>query len=91
VSRARSRARHRRALLQDICTEFDQKREDPEAFATLLRRLAESNHRVWAIARLATRENPLHEEESAMVAQAVAPNLAGMTPGSVFRRHELAK
>jgi hypothetical protein len=27
----------------------------------------------------------------AMIAQVVAPHLAGMTPGSVHRRHKLAK
>jgi hypothetical protein len=38
----------------------------------------------------AATEKPLDDAETAMVAQSVAPHLAGMTPGSVYRRHELA-
>lgn len=90
MSRGRTRARRSRARLQEVCTEFEQKRQDPEAFAALLGRLAESNYRVWAVARLASRQKPLDDEESAMIAQAVAPNLAWMTPGSVLGRRELA-
>ncbi len=91
MSRSRTRARNRRALREEARAEFEKSRENPEAFAALLRRLAASNHCVWAIARLATGDKPLDEAEAAMIAQVVAPDLAGMTNGSVHRRHKLAK
>jgi hypothetical protein len=74
-----------------------QKRKDPEALKALealvdlLRRVAGSDLRVWAIARLAAGDEPLDEEELAMIAQTVAPRLAGMTSGSVHRRHEFSR
>jgi hypothetical protein len=91
MSRSRTRARRRRALHEQVCAEFEEKRNNPEAFAHLLVRIAESNHCVWAIARSAARDHPLDDAEKAMISQIIAPRLAGMTPGSVHRRHELAK
>ena len=43
---------------------------------------------LWAIARPAPGDKPLDEAELAMIAQIVAPSLAGMTPSSVHRRYE---
>ena len=90
MSRSRTRARNRRARLEKLGAEFEENRQDPEAFAALLRRLASSNDCVWGIARNAARVKPLDEAERAMIAQLVAPRLAGMTPGSVYRRHEFS-
>ena len=56
--------------------------------AALLERIAASDQRVWTVAELATKDQPLSDEERVMVAQAVDPNLAAMTPGSVKRRRE---
>jgi len=53
----------------------------------LLRDIASSGRCVWDV----TRAVGCTDDEIAMIAQAVAPRLAGMTPGSVFRRHKLAK
>jgi hypothetical protein len=70
--------------------DFEQSRQYPEALAALLRRHAESDLCVWAIAHPAASDRPLDEAERAMIAQIVAPQLAGMTPGSVHRRYEFA-
>jgi hypothetical protein len=91
MSRSRTRARNRRARLEKVRAEFEEKRQDPEALEDLLRRKAESNFCIWAIARPAAGAKPLDEAERAMIAQIVAPPLAGMTPGSVHRRHELSR
>ena len=90
MSRGRTRARRRRAHIEKVRAEFEETRSNPEAFASLLRRLAASDLSVWAIARSAATEKPLDDAEVAMIAQIVAPHLAGMTPGSVYRRHQLA-
>jgi hypothetical protein len=84
MPRSRTRARNRRAHVEKIRADFMEKLKDPAAFAELLRRLAASDHCVWHIAR----GTPLKEDERAMIAQSVAPRLAGMTPGSVYRRYE---
>ena len=91
MSRSRTRARNRRARLENVRAEFEEKRQDPEALAALLRWLAELDFCVWVIARPAAGDRPLDEAERAMIAQSVAPRLAGMTPGSVHRRHELSR
>jgi ribosomal protein L16 Arg81 hydroxylase len=91
MSRGRTRARRRRrAHMEKLRAEFEQTRSDPEAFEQFLRRLAASDQSVWAIARSAATEKPLDDAEAAMIAQIVAPHLAGMTPGSVHHRHLLA-
>ncbi|HEY7314606.1 MAG TPA: hypothetical protein VH643_34980 [Gemmataceae bacterium] len=90
MSRGRTRARRRRAHIEKVRAEFEQTRSNPEAFEQLLRRLAASDQSVWAIARSVGTEKPLDDAEMAMVAQIVAPHLAGMTPGSIYRRHQLA-
>ena len=91
MSRSRTRARNRRARIEQIRAEFDKRRDDPEAFAHLLNRLADSDICIWPIALLAADERPLDEAERAMIAQTVAPRLAGMTAGSVHRRHEFSR
>jgi hypothetical protein len=91
MSRGRTRARGRRARLEMIRAEFRQKREDPEAMAQLLGRYADSEVRVWAIARPGEGDRPLDEMERAMIAQTVAPPLAGMTSRSVHRRHQFSR
>lgn len=90
MPRSQTRARRRRALLDELRAEFEHKRNNPEAFAQLLLRIADSDHCVWAIARSAAGGKPLDDAERAMIAQVVAPRLAGMTPGSAHPR-ELAK
>lgn len=87
MSRSRTRARNRRARLEKDRAEFREKRRDPEALENMLRRLAGSDTCVWAVAGGADDE-PLDEAERAMIAQIVAPRLAGMTPGAVRSRHE---
>jgi hypothetical protein len=62
-----------------------------EALADFLRRVAESNLCVWDVARPAAGDEPLDDMELAMIAQTVAPPLAGMAPGSVHRRHEFSR
>ena len=79
------------SVFKQFCTEFEQKRNNPEAFTHLLLRIAESDQSVWAVARTASRKKPLNVAERAMIAQIVAPHLAWKTPGSVYRRLELAK
>jgi hypothetical protein len=76
-------------LLEKVCAEFEKQRSNPEAFTQLLLRIAASNQCVWAIAQYAARDKPLNDAERAMIAQIVAPHLAGKTSGSVLRRHEL--
>lgn len=88
MPRSRSRARQRRARMEKVLAEFDQARSNPEAFEQQLRQLADSDLRVWAIAAAA--EKPLDDAEMAMIAQIIAPRLAGMTSGCVYRRHQLA-
>jgi predicted kinase len=90
MSRGKNRARRRRARIERVRAEFEQARSNPEVFEQFLRRLAASDQSVWVIARSATTEKPLDDAETAMVAQIVAPHLAGMTPGSVHHRHLLA-
>ena len=90
MSASRTRKRKRRALLEKLRAEFKEKRQDPGALAKLLRRHAESSLRLWDIARPADDDRPLDEAERAMIGQIVAPRLAGMTPGSVHRCHELS-
>lgn len=86
MSRRETRARRRRAHTEQAETEFTHVREDPEALADLLDRLAASDTPIWPIAEAASRSNPLDDSQRAMIAQAVAPHLAGMTHGSVKRR-----
>jgi hypothetical protein len=91
MSGARTRARKRRARFEKVCVEFVETRKNPGAFEKLLRHIAESDQCVWAVARSAAKEIPLDDAECAMIAQVVAPHLAGMTSGGVFRRQERAK
>lgn len=90
MSRGRSRARRRLARIEKARTEFAEARSNPEAFVLLLRRIADSDLSVWSIARSASREKPLDDDEVAMICQIVAPHLAGMTPGNIHCRHRLA-
>jgi hypothetical protein len=90
MPRGHTRARRRRARIERVRAEFEQARSNPEVFEQLLRRLADSDLSVWEIAQSATKENPLDDAEAAMICQIVAPNLAAMTSGCVFRRHQLA-
>jgi hypothetical protein len=86
MSWSRTRARKRRARLEKVRAEFQEKRQDPGALEDLLREHAESSLRLWDVARPAAGDKPLDDAERAMIAQVVAPRLAGMTPGSVRRR-----
>ena len=88
MPRSRTRARNRRARLEMARAEFHQNRQDPGALETCLHRRAGSDLCLWAIARPAPGDKPLDQAELAMIAQIVAPHLAGMTPSSVHRRYE---
>lgn len=90
MPRGLTRARRRRAQLEKVRAEFQEARSNAEVFEQLLRRLADSDLRVWEIAQSAAAEKPLDDEEAAMIAQIVAPDLACMTAGGVFLRHQLA-
>jgi hypothetical protein len=89
MSRLRTRARHRRALLESVRAEFVEKRSNPEEFEHLLRRIAESDRCLWAVARDAAGNHPLDDDERAIIAKIVAPHLAWTTPGYVQRRDQL--
>lgn len=89
MSRRETRARRRRARTERIEAEFSLARENPAALAGLLDRLAASETPIWPIAEAASRSSPLDDAERAMVALAVAPHLAGETPGTIRRRHEM--
>ena len=82
MPRTETRARQRRVRFNTLCSEFDRSRGNPETFWGLLRRIANSDVRVWAVAEAATVQLPLDEAELAMVAQAAAPQLVRMTPGT---------
>lgn len=53
----------------------------------LLRDLERSHQRLWPLADAIG----CTEEEKAMIAQVIAPHLAGMTPGNVLHRHQLGQ
>jgi hypothetical protein len=86
MSRAQTRARRRRARIEQAGLEFNRSRNNPAALAALLTYLSDTDQPIWPIAEVASRVKPLDDDERAMVAQAVAPHLAGMTPGSVWSR-----
>lgn len=86
MSRTRTRARNRRARLERFRAEFARFRDNPAKLSALLKDLSESDIPVWPIAEAAAGDRLLDDAERAMIAQAVAPHLAGMTPGSVWRR-----
>jgi hypothetical protein len=88
MSRRRTKDRNRRRRLGELRAEFEAKRRDPEALVAFLRRHADSERRLWAIADPPAGAEPLDEAERAMIAQLVAPHLAGMS--SARRRHEIS-
>ena len=101
MSRSRSRQTFRRRRLEDGLREAIRRARNADAKAAkalpaspghgelwrLLCDIERGGLCVWDVARA------VHctEDETAMIARAVAPRLAGMTPGSVLRRHKLAK
>ncbi len=86
MSRRLTRARRRRARFEEAEAEFSRLRGDPKALAEWLHRVAATDTPIWPIAKAASRSSPLDDAERAMVAQTVAPSLAGMTPNSVWGR-----
>jgi hypothetical protein len=86
MSRSRTRARRRHARTEALRSEFDQARNDPEALADLLDRMATRDTPIWPIAEAASRLRPLDESERAMVAGAVAPHLCRTLPGEARHR-----
>lgn len=88
MSRSETRAKRRVARHEQRISDFSQARKDPAALAALLKRLAASDIPIWPIAEAVSRSSPLDAAERAMIAQVVAPHLAGRTPGSVVRRQE---
>ncbi|MHB1426820.1 MAG: hypothetical protein ACYC3I_26990 [Gemmataceae bacterium] len=91
MARNCKRTRLGRASIETLRAEFQAKRNNAAAFALLLQRLAESDLPLWSVAKCATGDKPLDDEERAMLAQLTAPHLAWKSPGSVFLRHVLAK
>ncbi|HEY7327641.1 MAG TPA: hypothetical protein VH592_08380 [Gemmataceae bacterium] len=99
MSRTRSRARKRRRRLEDGLREAIHQARNADAKASqslnvtpghgalwqLLCDIERSGLCVWDVARAIR----CTEEEKVMIAQAVAPSLAGMTPGNVLRRQQL--
>jgi hypothetical protein len=57
------------------------------ALYRLLCDLDRSDQRLWPLAETIG----CTPEETAIIAQIVAPQLAGMTPGNILRRHKLAE
>lgn len=88
MSRARSRAGKRRARRAALLERFARAREDPGTLAALVTELVRRDVAVWPVAEEAARGRPLTGSERALIAQIVAPHLAGKTPGNVHRRHE---
>ena len=84
MPRRETRDRQRRARIERLRVEFDRLRGDPESLWGLLQRIASSDIRVWAVAEAAI--GTLDEAEVAMVAQAAAPQLVRMTPGTARQR-----
>jgi hypothetical protein len=74
------------ACMQRALDDFDRNRESPAAFWATLIRLERADIPLWELALLSPK--PLKESEAVMLAQVVAPPLAGMTPGSVHDRHK---
>ena len=101
MSRSRSRETHRRRRLEDGLREAVHRARTADSKAAkthparhghgelwqLLCDIERSGLCVWDVARAMR----CSKDETAMIAQAVAPHLAGMIPGSVHRRHKLAK
>lgn len=75
-----------RALFEHFRAEFRATRDDPGAFLKLIERIVDSDQPVWAVAKSATQDKPLNEEERSMLAVLVAPHLAWQSRGHVFRR-----
>lgn len=90
MSRSRTRARNRRARLEESRAAFARARDDPEDFSKYLQGLADDDTTpIWPIAEAASKDRPLDDSERAMISQAVAPHLVGMIPGSVRNRHAI--
>jgi hypothetical protein len=100
MSRSRSRACKRRRRLEDGLREMVESARNADAKAArasaappghgelwaLLRRIEQSGLCVWDLARAIR----CTDDEMAMIAQVVAPALAGMTHASVHWRHQRA-
>jgi hypothetical protein len=99
MSRTETRARQRRRRIEQGLQEAviaartadAQAAQDPAltpghgALWRLLQDVNRSDLRVWDLVRML----PLTEEERQMIAQAVNPQLAGLTPGNIHHRHKL--
>lgn len=101
MSRTINRARQRRRRLEESLREAIIRARDADAraaqehvptpgngeFWRLLKELDRRDLRLWDVAGAVA----CTDEEKAMIAQAVDPYLAGLTPGSVFHRRDRAK
>jgi hypothetical protein len=93
-SRSSTRARKRRRRLLDRLREAVLKARDADAKAALAQPLTPGHGELWQLLCDIVRSNlcvwdvarAIHctEDEVAMIAQALAPHLAGMTPASVL-------
>lgn len=91
MSRSQTRARRRCARIAGYGAEFARLRHNPLALLGFLKSLSSHDVPIWPVAEAAARCRPLDEAERAMVAQVVAPRLAGMTSGSVRQRLALGR
>jgi hypothetical protein len=83
MSRARSRARRRRAHFEQRIGEFSRARDNPLALREHLRRLLDSDIAIWPIAEASSLIKPLDDDERALITQEVGPHLIGKPPGTV--------
>ncbi len=74
------------ALFEQFRTEFREKRDDPGAFLKLIERIVGSDEPVWTVARSASQDRPLDDDERSMIAVLVAPHLAWHSRGALHRR-----
>ncbi len=75
-----------RALFEQFRAEFQEKRDEPAAFLKLIERIVGSDEPVWTVARSASQDRPLDDDERSMIAVLVAPHLAWHSRGALHRR-----
>lgn len=101
MSRSKSRARQRRQRLEAALREAVRTARTADTKASQSRHVTHEHGALWQLLRTIERSKQCvwdvvrvircTEDERAMIAQAVAPHLAGMTPGNIVRRRKLAK
>lgn len=87
MPRSATRARKRRRFIDEYRRQFVVLRRDPESLVAFLRYCAAADIPLWAVCCPYEGDRPLDDSEQAMIAQLIAPHLAGMTPGSIRKRN----